>query len=114
LDDCFRLAGLEPIAIELKEHNGRREGDSFVAIDERMVPREAERIGGGWIEEGGCDALVCKPVFWSRQRRLEQAGVANARRAPERCQQLFLDRNDRVAQHPDRRFHFANSRRAFR
>lgn len=57
-DDCVRLARFELIAVELQEHDGCRKRDALVAVDERVILCEAERVGRRQIENGDGGTFV--------------------------------------------------------
>ena len=64
-----------------------------------MVLHEAERGARRELEHRR--RAVREQVLGTRQRGAEQAVVPDARRATERGQKLFVQREDRFAKHPD-------------
>src|SRR6185437_3028933 len=59
-----------------EEDDGGDEGGAFVAVDEGMVARDAERVSSGEIE--GIGIAVGRLIDRARQRRLQEPMVAQA------------------------------------
>jgi hypothetical protein len=67
--DAVSIIDLEVEAIQVKEQLDRNERGAFVAIDERVIARDPEAIGGG--EVGIVWLAVCSHVSGASERRLE-------------------------------------------
>ena len=74
-----------------KKHHHGHEGDALVAVDERMVLGEPERIGGGKLGQRGSLVLP----FVDRASKADRATPHRAtRRAAETAQLAAVNRDD--------------------
>ena len=94
-------------AIEPKEYDYRSEGRPLVAVNERMIARNAEAVGGR--KRRNAAFAVTEFVKWSRQRGFEQTAIANAVRAAEQSKLLGMEIEDGIDIEPYRLVHFASA-----
>jgi hypothetical protein len=73
LDD-FRLLGLDAQVVEIQKQIGRSEGCSLIAIHERMILGDAEKIGSGQFAEIGITISLL--LQRSGERRFKHAFIA--------------------------------------
>jgi len=108
-EHTLTVFGLQGLAIEPEKQFHRDKGGAFVAVDERVVARDAAAVSGSQVRD--IWLAVTRQLLWSGQRRFEQTDVASARRAAM-FSQLFLvngGQDSRVQPDPGI-FHFASSR----
>ena len=94
-------------AIEPKEYDYRSEGRPLVAVNERMIARDAEAVGGR--KRRNAAFAVTEFVKRSRQRGFEQAAIANSVRAAEESKLLGMKIDDDIEFQPSRLVHFASA-----
>lgn len=102
----------EAAPVQLEEQHRRGEGRPFVAVHERMVAHQSERIGGGQLEQ--IRLAVGEELAGSGLRGIEQGRVAQPPPTAELGEQPLLQRQNRLPKDPVRFPHFASARRVFR
>ena len=102
----------EAAPVQLEEQHRRGEGRPLVAVHERMVAHQSERIGGGQLEQ--IRLAVGEELPGSGQRGIEQGRVAQPPPTAELGEQPLLQRQNRLPKDPVRFPHFASARRVFR
>lgn len=85
----LRLRSDECPPVEPEERDQRREGDAFVAIDERVATRQAEGVGRSKNREVALaiSVFVPRPV----ERRLQNANVPQSVFPAEKAEQFTVD-----------------------
>ena len=108
-DACGRMRGIgaKAKAVQAEEDDERREGDALVAIDERVVSRQAERIA----RRQDCKISLAIGVFIDRprERGVQKAEITKAVRASEQRELLAVDIDHEIYAEPDRLGHFASA-----
>ena len=85
----------------------------FVAIDERVIAHEAHRIGRRQIEQVGCIHIGMN-LLRPGKGGLEQAAVAQARRAAVKRKHTVVQRERVAFLDPERLGHWASMRSVLR
>jgi hypothetical protein len=108
----IRLAGGKAVTVEFEEQDADHEADALVAVDEGVIAHQARRRP--------------RPGRWRRARRrrrasgvaglggLQQAAVAQARRAAVQREQSVVQRECVPLVDPERLAHWASTRSALR
>ena len=98
--------------VQFEKGDAGDERDALVAIDEWMIFRDTESIGGCEIESGGF--AIGGKISRASKRGLQQAMIAHARRATVLGDQFSMVSSGVDGIDPDPAFHFASSRSALR
>gem|GEM_PF-3389350 len=104
---------LRRLPFKFEKHRRGREPAALVAVEKWMVPHDAERIARGQFAKRG-GGLVRVKVHRLGQRRFQQTGVADSRRAAELGEQAFVDREHHFEKKPLGLLHLASSLRVLR
>ena len=78
--DELVVAGADTNAVQPKEGEAACQPDALVAVDERVVLDEMEQIRSGLLRKGRVQELAFERHLRHRERRLEEATVADAQR----------------------------------
>src|SRR5450631_2130788 len=110
-DGCrLRFRHNEIDAVHTEEGVQCEQRGTLVAIDKRMISRNAEGISRRQF--GKIGLLVRPPVFWPIERGFEHAVIAQAARAAVDRELLVVNRNNHLAGEPKRLAHLASSAKA--
>lgn len=101
------------MAVQFKKKDADDETGPLVSIYEGMVLDEAHRINGRQVDDVALFG-VSQMLTSSRQRRLQQAQIAQARWAAMQGHGAIMEYDSIALLDPDRLLHFASSRRVLR
>jgi hypothetical protein len=94
-------------AIEPQKYNHRGERRPFVAVDERVIARNAKTIGGG--KDGEIGFAVGEFIDRSRKCGFEKPDVTDPVGAAEKSELLGVKIKNDADVEPCRLIHFANA-----
>src|ERR1700731_3966237 len=93
--------------IEPEKHDHGAEGGPLVAVDEGMIARDSERIGGS--ERGKIGLPIGEFVERPRERGFEEPQIAYSIAAAKYGELLSMNIKDDISVEPFRLGHFANA-----
>ncbi len=109
-DICFSRG--DAIAVRFVKKRGGEKTGALVAIDERMIADDAERVRRR--QRDRIALAIGKEVLRPRHSGFQQAHVAKAAAAAVRRERFGVEQKDSGAFDPNGPFYFASSRSALR
>jgi hypothetical protein len=101
----------DSVGCPVEEHGRCEQAGALVPIEERLVLRDVERVGGRHGEEVSVCELAAGPRARDGDRRLEQACVTNSRGTAVARELLLVDEEHVLDVEEDGVAHFASFRR---
>ena len=107
---AFYSIEFNPISTQKQE--SRHEPGPFVSVHEGMIFYDAARVSRSQVINRRL--FISKKVLWPVECRFKKSIISDARTSSVFCEEPFMHRKKDVLPEPDRFFHLASSRRAFR